>query len=302
MANRPVTAQTDPGEGREPSQRPPKPWRTEGLPPEDGATEPPPPRPRWWRVLGYLLVGYLVVFGLLSVQDSIGGPTHIPYTDFTAQVEQRNVAEVVSRGDSIQGELREPRPVPGEDESAEDAATYEQFTTERPTFAQDDLLAALKDSGAVVSAEPLTQERGVLLNLLISLAPILLLFGFWYWLFKRSQKALGAGAGGMFGGLGGGDKRKPVDPESVRTTFADVAGIDEVKGRDQRDRRLSARSGQVPQARRTRPQGCVVVRVARYGEDAAGACDRRRGRRAVLLGQWFGVHRDDRRRGRQPGP
>ncbi|MEZ0341572.1 ATP-dependent zinc metalloprotease FtsH [Mycobacterium sp. pV006] len=228
MANRPVPTQT-PGQGREPSQRPPKPWRTEGLPPEDGTTEPPPPRPSWWRVLSYLLVGYLVVFGLLSVQDSIGGPTHIPYTDFTAQVEQRNVAEVFSRGDSIQGELREPRPVPDEDGSAEDAATYEQFTTERPAFAQDDLLAALKDSGAVVSAEPLTEERGVLLNLLISLAPILLLFGFWYWLFKRSQKALGAGAGGMFGGLGGGDKRKPVDPESVRTTFADVAGIDEVK-------------------------------------------------------------------------
>jgi len=40
---------------------------------------------------------------------------------------------------------------------------------------------------------------------------------------KRQQ----GGLGGMFG-MGG--KKKPVDPSSVRVTFADVAGIDEVKG------------------------------------------------------------------------
>jgi cell division protease FtsH len=42
-------------------------------------------------------------------------------------------------------------------------------------------------------------------------------------MFKRQQKALG---GGLFGG---GGPRKPIDPESVRVTFADVAGIDEVE-------------------------------------------------------------------------
>lgn len=179
-------------------------------------------------MLIYLGVGYLLVFGSLSVQDGLGGPTEIPYTDFTVQVEQHNVAEVFSRGDTIEGTLREPKPVPTQDASAENASTYQRFTTHRPTFAQDDLLAALETSGTTVSAEPLTQERGVLLNLLISFAPMLLLFGFWYWIFRRSRKAM-AGMGGMFGGLGGGKKRKPVDPESVRTTFADVAGIDEVK-------------------------------------------------------------------------
>ncbi|TCN42470.1 hypothetical protein EV641_12838 [Rhodococcus sp. SMB37] len=97
-----------------------------------------------------------------------------------------------SRGDTIEGVLREPKPVPEGDSSA-GTATYQEFTTERPTFAQDDLLGQLEGSGAVVSATPLTDDRGLLLNLLISLAPMLLLFGFWYWLFKRSRKALGAG-------------------------------------------------------------------------------------------------------------
>ncbi|MGV0836179.1 ATP-dependent zinc metalloprotease FtsH [Mycolicibacterium thermoresistibile] len=232
MAKSKDSARTASTRDQPPPKQEPKPWRTEGLPATgeqpDGADNQ-PPRPRWWRILIYLGLGYLAVFGLLSFQDTMGGPAPIAYTDFTAQVAERNVDEVFSRGETIQGTLREARPVPGQDESVEDPRTYQQFTTERPTFAQDDLLAALEASDATVSAEPISQERGVFWNLLISMLPILLLFGFWYWLFKRSQRAMAGMGGGMLGGLGGGEKRKPVDPETVRTTFADVAGIDEVK-------------------------------------------------------------------------
>lgn len=175
--------------------------------------------------MAYLALGYLVVFILLSLQDGLGGPTTVPYTEFTAQVQQHNVAEVFSRGQTIEGTLREPKPVPGENASAPEAPTYQRFTTERPTFAEDDLLAQLQQGGATVSATPLTQDRGILVNLLISVAPMLLLFAFWYWLFRRGQSAMS----GMFGGVGAG-RRKPVDPQSVRVTFDDVAGIDEVEG------------------------------------------------------------------------
>ena len=71
-------------------------------------------------------------------------------------------------------------------------------------------------------ATPIVQERGILTNLLISIAPILLLAGLWLWMFRRQQGAMG-------GGLLGGAPRKPVDPEAVRVTFEDVAGIDEVE-------------------------------------------------------------------------
>ena len=70
---------------------------------------------------------------------------------------------------------------------------------ERPTFAQDDLLAELQASGASVRATPVNQDRGPLYNLLISLAPVLLLFRLYYWLFRRSSGQLG-GMGGLFGG------------------------------------------------------------------------------------------------------
>ena len=53
-------------------------------------------------------------------------------------------------------------------------------------------------------------------------APLLLLVGFYIWMLKRQQ-------GAMAGGLLGGGKQKRVDPETVRVTFDDVAGIDEVE-------------------------------------------------------------------------
>src|SRR5690606_1272014 len=52
--------------------------------------------------------------------------------------------------------------------------------------------------------------------------PILLLLGFWVWILRRQRRA-------MSGGLLGGGKQRRVDPESVRVTFDDVAGIDEVE-------------------------------------------------------------------------
>jgi cell division protease FtsH len=186
------------------------------------------------------VVGYLLLFGVLTVQDRLSGPQAIPYSDFKTQVANKNVAELFARGDSIEGELRKAVLVPGQEER-----TYHQFTTERPTFASDDLLMELTDGGAVVRATPLVQQRGILTNLLMSFAPLLLLVGFWVWMFRRQQ-------GAMAGGLLGGNKQRPVDPETVRVTFDDVAGIDEVEAEinevvdflkdPQKYRRLGARA------------------------------------------------------------
>jgi cell division protease FtsH len=163
------------------------------------------------------VVGYLILFGVLTVQDRLAGPQPVPYTDFKTQVTDKNVAELFARGDSIEGQLKKAVAIPGQQDR-----TYQQFTTERPTFASDDLLTELTEGGATVRATPLVQQRGFLTNLLISFAPLLLLVGFYIWMFKRQQ-------GAMAGGLLGGGKQKRVDPETIRVTFEDVAGIDEVE-------------------------------------------------------------------------
>jgi cell division protease FtsH len=203
-----------------------RPWRTEGLPkgpPEKGQAG--KKRPAWTVWAGWMLA-YLLLFGVFTLQDRLAGPQAIPYTEFKAQVGKGNVAQVFARGNTIQGELKQPAPAPNpEDAPFQPAPTYKKFTTERPTFAADDLLAELSTSGATVRATPLVQERGFLTNLLMSMAPLLLIFGFWGLMLKRQQKAMGGGLGALFGG----GARKPVDPQTVRVTFEDVAGIDEVK-------------------------------------------------------------------------
>jgi cell division protease FtsH len=172
------------------------------------------------------LLAYLLLFGVFTVQDRLAGPQAVPYTEFKAQVAKGNVTEVFARGNTIQGALAAPAPVPEPPEGTRArGGTYEKFTTERPTFAVDDLLSELTAKGATVRATPLVQERGFLANLLMSMAPLLLLFGFYALLFKRQQKAMGGGLGALFGR----GPRKPVDPETVRVTFEDVAGIDEVE-------------------------------------------------------------------------
>jgi cell division protease FtsH len=163
-----------------------------------------------------MLLGYLVLFGALTMEDRMHGPEAISYTEFQTQVAAKNVAEVFSRGDTIQGSLKKDAALPGQQ-----GRVYQQFTTERPTFAVDDLLSELSASHATVRARPLVEQRGVLTNLLISVGPFLLLIGFYVWMAKRQR--------GAMGGLLGGGASKRVDPDKVRATFDDVAGIDEVK-------------------------------------------------------------------------
>ena len=202
-----------------PGRPPGLPWRAEGLPPDRKGA---PPGPEWrkWLPSGPWLLVYAILFALLTIEDLRGGPQAVPYSEFQTQVRNKNVAEVFARGLSIQGELRAPKPLPGVA-----GRSYQRFATERPVFAQDDLLSALEEAGAVVRATPLVQERGPLFNLLISLAPWILIFLAYRWMLRRQGSALGG-----LGGILGGGRKKPVDPENVRVTFADVAGIDEVKG------------------------------------------------------------------------
>jgi cell division protease FtsH len=205
------TGRESPGSDSPRPEPPARPWRAEGLP----KPEPTKPRRPWWTLAATWGVGYLVFFAILTVQDRISGPLAVSYTEFKGQVTKKNVGELFARGNSIEGQLKKAAPTPGQQDR-----TYQQFTTERPTFASDDLLAQLTDGGATVRATPLVQQRGFLTNLLLSFAPFLLLIGFYVWMFKR-QGALGGGILGR--------KQKRVDPETVRVTFEDVAGIDEVE-------------------------------------------------------------------------
>ncbi|MFD5805086.1 ATP-dependent zinc metalloprotease FtsH [Streptomyces sp. NPDC127020] len=200
------------------------PWRTEGTP--DEPPKPPPGgrkmRGGWWNLVLAALVVYLIANLVLSFFNEGDEPT-ISYTEFSEQVDEGNVSKIYAKGDAIQGQLKKSRDKPDGD------GTYTKFTTERPTFADDRLWDDLTKNNVTVTAEPVVQHRSFLSNLLIALAPMLLLVVLWIFIARRMRGALGGGAGGL---LGRKAPPKPVELEAgePRTTFADVAGIDEVEG------------------------------------------------------------------------
>jgi cell division protease FtsH len=207
-----------------PSRKSPdQPWRTEGTPQEP--PKPPSggrkPRGGWWSLLLTALVVFLLANLVLSYFNDGDEPT-ISYTEFTKQVDDGNVSKIYAKGDAIQGQLKKKQDDPEGD------GTYTKFKTERPTFADDQLWEDLTKHDVTVTAEPVVQQRSFLSNLLISLAPMLLLVVLWIFIARRMSAGMG-GAGGM---LGRKAPPKPVELESgeKRTTFQDVAGIDEVEG------------------------------------------------------------------------
>ncbi|MFJ9521567.1 ATP-dependent zinc metalloprotease FtsH [Kitasatospora sp. NPDC101801] len=200
-----------------PRQTPDQPWRSEGAPPP-----PPPPRRKmpggWIGLVLTALAVFLVAEALLNYFGG-GASTTVSYTEFNSQLGKGNVTKIYSKGDAIEGTLKAAAPKP-------DGArgNYTEFTTQRPAFADDQLWTTLQQQNVTVTAEPVVQQRSFLANLLLSLAPMLLLVLIWVLVARKM-------AGGM-GGAGFGRKAppKPVTPEDgKRTTFADVAGIDEVE-------------------------------------------------------------------------
>ncbi len=203
-----------------PRDRADTPWRSEGAPPS-----PPPKRrmPGGWRGL---ILAALIVFLLTNLVLSFfneGDEPTISYTEFSKQVGAGNVSKIYSKGDRIQGQLKAEQPLPDGGKG-----DYTKFVTQRPAFADDDLWANLTKQNVTVTASPVVVQRSFLANLLLSLAPMLLLVLLWVFIARRMGSALGGG----LGGLGRKAPPKPVELQAgaKRTTFDDVAGIDEVAG------------------------------------------------------------------------
>jgi cell division protease FtsH len=169
-----------------------------------------------------VLVGLLVLnWVLASVALSPAARADISYTFFREQVQAKNVVEITSTGDTIEGQFRNAVRYPPTDANAR---PVQRFTTERPAFADDQLIQLLLQNGVNVNARP-ADRVPFWQQLLYGFGPTLLLVGLLAWFYRRS----------MAGGLGGlGDmvrsRAKLYRPETgPRTTFADVAGIDEVE-------------------------------------------------------------------------
>ena len=266
----------------------PPPWRVEGAERKDrpdGRAR----RSRWWWLLLVLLVVNWVITSLVLAPAP---RTSVSYTFFLSQVDARNVQGITSTNETIDGAFTKAVAYAPQGQHTQQVV---RFTTQRPAFATDDLFRQLQSTGVQVNANPPDQGPPLWEQLLLGFGPTLLLFYLLYQLSKRVSG--GAGTIGTFG-RSRATLYKP--DEGPRTTFADVAGIDEVEDElseivdflrePERYRKLGAQI----------PRGVLLTGPPGHRQDAAGPGRGGRGRRAVLLDLRLGVHRDDRRRRRQP--
>ena len=176
---------------------------------------------RFWLVIGTLLLVNIIVTSVIQSASQPPSVT-IPYNVFIDQVDAGNIISITATGDSITGTAHKAVSAGSGQPSAKD------FSTERPSFASDDLEAALIKNQVSILAEPPNPPTPWWETLLLWFGPTLLIvFGFIY-LMRRGAALAGGGPGGLLGRFGQSGARL-YDPEHPDTTFADVAGIDEVK-------------------------------------------------------------------------
>ncbi len=237
-----VTRRDPAGEESGSGERWRRPWRVEGARPDKESDRwadswSRPGGSRFWLVLTGLLLANWLISGLLLAPPP---RLEVPYTFFREQVEDGNVAEVTTIGDTIEGRFDEAVTFPpdgqqgqgntGSDQQlpavvADAPRTSTLFSTQRPSFADDGLMDLLLRENVTVNSEP-PDRVSVWQQLLFGFGPTILLVALLVWLARRS--AAGAGLGG---GLGlGKSKARRYSPEAgPRTTFDDVAGIDDVE-------------------------------------------------------------------------
>ncbi|NUQ13034.1 MAG: ATP-dependent metallopeptidase FtsH/Yme1/Tma family protein, partial [Gemmatimonadaceae bacterium] len=178
----------------------------------------PPPSPFNWRrlsrTLSFWLLVILVPVAILQLTNAKAEPTvEMDYSDYRQQLDSNNIARVtIQDGSVIHGSFKQPVQVRGRDVRA--------FTTRLPVKDSEEAVRALEARGVRIKSQPARPSFG---TFLINYLPLLLLFGFWIFLFRQMQ------AGGNKAFSFGKSKAKLLTGDTPKVTFADVAGCDEAK-------------------------------------------------------------------------
>jgi cell division protease FtsH len=186
---------------------------------------PPPQAPKnprqtgsWIRLA--LLAGLGLYFAILLVQlfgTRLGGPARVDlsYSQLLTQVENGNVTDITIQGQSAQGDFKAA--------VTDNGTTSTQFNTTVPDNVglPDTSFYPLLNSNHVVTVVKI--DTGGLGSLLFSLLPFLVLIAIWIWFVRRSGQA----AQGIFSF--GRNRARLQDPSTPKTTFHDVAGVEQAQ-------------------------------------------------------------------------
>jgi len=153
-----------------------------------------------WLVIGIILITLVNVINQPTVSQS-----KVVFSDFMTQVETGKVSEVVIQGDNISGKYT-------------DGQSFETYAPSKdPT-----LITLLRENGVRMEVVP-PEQTSWYMSILISWFPMLLLLGIWIFFMRQMQA--GGGKALSFGK----SKARLIDDSKIKTTFKDVAGVDEAK-------------------------------------------------------------------------
>ena len=203
-------------------------WRVAPAPDGRGLPDQHKPKPPhrmrgfWIFVIVLLAINWISV---LAFQPGGEPRVRIPFSPyFLQQVDAGKVKSITTTGNTVNGTFTTKIRYPANDNNATPTTL---FDTEVPTFwNHDQLTTLLQGHNVQVNAKSTAQHTSLLAEILLGFGPTILLVGLFVLLARRAQ----AGGGGL-GGLGnfGRSQARRVDPQQIRVTFADVAGIDEAK-------------------------------------------------------------------------
>jgi cell division protease FtsH len=169
-------------------------------------SQPEPPFRRVARTPTLWIVGAIVLFFvLLSITNRPQTGEEISLSQFWTSLDDGEIveAEIFEGDQQIRGTLSD---------GTDYVVTY-------PADLVDEIATQLRDAG--VSTESTVQKPNAILGLLYYVLPVLLLAGLFLWMMNRAQ-----GGGGRVMQFGR-SRHKTVGKDQPKTTFKDVAGVDE---------------------------------------------------------------------------
>jgi len=157
-----------------------------------------------WLVIAAVL---LTVFNNFSVQS----PTEqLNYSQFITEVQNERVQKVVIDGLVISGQRND----------------NSRFETVRPLLDDPKLIDDLLEHNVVVEGRK-PEQQSLWTQLLVASFPILIILAIFMFFMRQMQGGAGGGKGGPM--AFGKSKARLLSEDQIKTTFADVAGVDEAK-------------------------------------------------------------------------
>ncbi|NRP09161.1 MULTISPECIES: ATP-dependent zinc metalloprotease FtsH [unclassified Marinobacterium] len=156
-----------------------------------------------WLVIAAVL---LTIFNNFSAETESG---RLSYSDFVAEVQSGRIERVTVDGFTIEG-VRQ---------------NGDRFETVRPAISDPKLIDDLLEHNVVVEGK-MPEQQSLWQQLLVATFPILIIIAIFMFFMRQMQ----GGAGGKGGPMSfGKSKARMMSEDQIKTTFEDVAGVEEAK-------------------------------------------------------------------------